>query len=52
MHAGTQTFWAEIQARNVCGMQLKIGRVKMFVMELLQAASSGLCEGLWCSLRL
>ena len=37
---------AEIRAQNVCGMQLKVGMVKMFMIEQLQAASFGLCEGL------
>ena len=49
----TRTFWPEIRTRNVCGMQLKVGMVKMmFMMEQLQAASSELSEGLWCTLRL
>ena len=33
----TRTFWPEIRARNICGMQLKVGmvktQVKMFMME-------------------
>ena len=41
-----QTFWPEICTRNVCGMQLKVNMVKVVMMEQLQAAGSGLSEGL------